>query len=101
MRNMLAFLAALLLTVAGLGWYLGWFTLQTVPGEAGHRNVTVDIDTSKIGADLRDAEQSLEKKLADRANKAAAEKGEKTEKQKLERTPALGSPAVSVPKADR
>jgi hypothetical protein len=68
---MLAFLAAVALTVIGVGWYLDWFKLSSVPAESGHRRLNIDVDTDKIGHDLHDAETKIEKKLADK-NAAAS-----------------------------
>ena len=53
MRNLLAFLAAAALTLIGVGWYLDWFHLQSVPGGSGHRSVTIDIaaDVSRISVE--------------------------------------------------
>src|SRR5437660_10666432 len=53
MRNLLAFLAAAALAVAGLGWYLDWYKFQSTPTSDGHRSITVDIDGKKIGDDVR------------------------------------------------
>jgi hypothetical protein len=53
LRNLLAFLAAAVLTFAGVGWYLDWFKIQTAPAASGHQRVEVDIDASKIGSDLQ------------------------------------------------
>ncbi len=66
MRNMLAFLAAATLTVVGVGWYLDWFKLHSVPAESGHRQLSIDVDTSKITHDIHKAEQKIETKLADK-----------------------------------
>src|SRR5206468_721027 len=49
MRNMLAFLAAVVLTVGGLGWYLDWYKVRSHPAEEGHHNLSIDINTTKIG----------------------------------------------------
>jgi hypothetical protein len=70
MRNLLAFLAAGALTVLGLGWYLGWYHLHSTPAADGHQNVTIDIDAVKVGQDLYKAEQSIQKKLAERGQQA-------------------------------
>jgi hypothetical protein len=64
MRNLLAFLAALLLTVVGLGWYLDWFKFASVTGGDGHRQVTIDINTNKISKDIHHAEEEVQEKLA-------------------------------------
>jgi hypothetical protein len=67
MRNLLAFLAALALTVAGVGWYLDWYRVRSSPAEAGQRSVTVDIDVKKIGSDLIEAEHKVQEKLAEKS----------------------------------
>jgi hypothetical protein len=65
MRNLLAFLAALILTFLGLGYYLDWYRLGTKPASAGHREVTIDINTVKIGKDLEKAEEGVKHKVVD------------------------------------
>jgi hypothetical protein len=74
MRNMLAFLAAMALTVAAVGWYLDWYRVRTTPAPSGQRSVTVDINTEKIGDDFHKAEQKIQQKLAEKIEKANAEK---------------------------
>jgi hypothetical protein len=73
MRNILAFLAALALTVAGLGWYLGWYQVQTKPGGAGHQTLNIDINTEKAARDLHRAKEEVldkgKEKLHDLAEK--------------------------------
>jgi hypothetical protein len=59
MRNLLALLAALLLILGGLGWYLDWFKLKQHPAEPGHNNVSIDINTQKIGQDSQKFEQKV------------------------------------------
>jgi hypothetical protein len=63
MRNLLAFVAAATLTVAGLGWYLDWYRIRSQPAPTGQRSLTIDINTSKIGADIHKGEQGLQKML--------------------------------------
>jgi hypothetical protein len=53
MRNLLAFMAAAVLTFAGVGWYLDWFRIQTAPSASGHQRVEVDIDSNKITSDIQ------------------------------------------------
>jgi hypothetical protein len=53
MKNLLAFLAAVCLTFAATGWYLGWFKVKALPAASGHRSVNVDVDTVKMHDDLR------------------------------------------------
>jgi hypothetical protein len=76
MRNLLAFLAAVALTVAGVGWYLGWFQVRSVPSSGGQRSFTVDVNTQKIGHDFREAEAKVQKKLVEKSrDKPAPGKG--------------------------
>jgi len=74
MRNMLAFLAALVLIFAGLGWYLDWYRLGTSQISEGHRQITIDINTAKIGQDLSKANEKLQNKLADKNKTLTREK---------------------------
>ncbi len=72
MRNLLAFVAALVLTVAGVGWYLGWFEVHSSPQRGGHQRVDIDIDTDKVEGDLKKgSQQALEKgkELLEKARK--------------------------------
>lgn len=81
MRNLLAFLAALTLTLACVGWYLDWYRIRSAPADGGQKSVTVDINTKKIGEDLIKAEQAIQQKLAE---KAKAESEGRTEKKSLD-----------------
>ena len=74
MRNLLAFLAAVTLTVIALGWYLDWFKVHRSPSDTGEPSVTVDFDTRKIEADLEKAEKAIQKKLAEQGKKQAGPK---------------------------
>jgi hypothetical protein len=78
MRNLLAFTAAAALTIAGLGWYLGWYKIHATPAANGHRNVNIDIDidTAKIGDDINRAE----KRILDHASDQAQQTKDKTDK---------------------
>ncbi|MBV8399875.1 MAG: hypothetical protein JOZ17_14210 [Acetobacteraceae bacterium] len=53
MRNLLALLAAGLLAVAGLGWYLGWYHVTSSPAANGHQQISIDLDQKKITTDIR------------------------------------------------
>jgi len=53
MRNLLALLAAVVLVVAGLGWYLGWFHVRATPTGDGHEQISIDVDKKKIAADVK------------------------------------------------
>jgi hypothetical protein len=64
MRNMLAFMALMVLVVGGAGWYLDWFKVRSQPAQApGQRSLSIDINTNKIGTDLHKGEQKLQEIL--------------------------------------
>jgi len=60
MRNLLAFLGAAILTVLVLGWYLGWYNISREPSTSGHSKLEVDINSEKIGQDLKQGEQKVQ-----------------------------------------
>jgi hypothetical protein len=66
MRNMLAFLAAAALTVVGVGWYLGWYRVSSVPTDQGKRSINIELNTTKIDADLRKGENKIHEALEKR-----------------------------------
>jgi hypothetical protein len=59
MRNILALIGAVVLIVAGLGWYFGWYQLGTDPASDGHRKINVDVNTQKIVDDVKKGEQKV------------------------------------------
>jgi hypothetical protein len=63
MRNLLAFLAAGLLTFFALGWFLGWYQISSTSSAEGRRRVNIDLNTAKIGQDLQKGEQKIEQTL--------------------------------------
>jgi hypothetical protein len=64
MRNMLALFGAALLTVVGVGWYLGWYKVRNQPASVpGQHSVNIDINTNKISQDLQQGEQKLQQWL--------------------------------------
>ena len=66
MRNMLAFLAAAALTVVGVGWYLGWYHVSSVTTDQGKRSINIELNTTKINADLRKGEDKIHQALEKR-----------------------------------
>ena len=71
MKNILALIGLVVVLVAGLGWYLGWYELSTQPGADGHRSINVDVNLKKAIED----EQNLQKKLTGAGNKTDDTKG--------------------------
>jgi hypothetical protein len=53
MRNLLAYLAAAVLVLAGVGWYLDWFNFRAVETAPGKKQLNIDIHTDKIQTDLQ------------------------------------------------
>jgi hypothetical protein len=78
MRNLLAFLAAVCVTVAVSGWYLGWYTVETPPAPTGRRNVNIEINTVKIGEDIQRGSEKLQDLLKDTRDKEKAAEKKKT-----------------------
>ena len=77
MRNLLALFSALVLLVAGVGWYRGWYRVQNTPAPAGHHAVNIDIDKDKIGKDLQEGEEELQKVIE---KKLKEDGGKRTDK---------------------
>lgn len=73
MRNMLAFLAACLLTFCCVGYYMNWFQIRTTPATSGEKSFTVDINTKKIGADVLKLNEKVQERLAEKARDGADE----------------------------
>jgi hypothetical protein len=64
MRNMLALFGAALLTVVGVGWYLGWYKVSSQPASVpGQHSVKIDIKTDKINTDLQTGERKIQQML--------------------------------------
>jgi hypothetical protein len=63
MRNLLALFALALLVFAGVGWYLGWYKIQSSPAAEGHHQINVDVDKKKISDDLHRGEEGIHKVL--------------------------------------
>jgi hypothetical protein len=63
MRNLLALAAFVVLVVAGLGWYLGWYQVQRTAANDGHQSFNVDLNTKKIKEDVRTGEDKIHKAI--------------------------------------
>src|SRR5262249_21335341 len=84
MRNLLAFAAAVVLAFLGLGWYLDWYKIQSVPGiTPGQSSYNIEFHQQKITQDVQKGVQRGEQKLEQVMDK----KGTDT------------SPPVAAPKA--
>jgi hypothetical protein len=93
MRNLLALFALVILIFAGLGWYLDWYKIKTEPAAAGHHQVNIDFNGTKIRDDSKkgvlkveeNVQKILDNKLA--PDKANADEGHGT-----------NSPSSTVPR---
>jgi hypothetical protein len=83
MRNLLAFFAGVCLTFVSVGWYLDWYTIETSPAGSGHRNVSIDFNTTKISTDIQHGSARLQGWLA-RQTDAVKESAAATEKVKID-----------------
>ena len=72
MRNILALVGAALVTFAVVGWYRGWYQVETEPGPGGKSEVKIDINGPKIEKDLHQGTQKLENALEKKAQSPAA-----------------------------
>jgi hypothetical protein len=69
MRNMLAFLAALFLTFAGLGAWRDWYTVGGLPAEGARVAFRVEIDGGKVFSDLVQSAKAVSRKINERQAK--------------------------------
>ena len=64
MRNLLALGAAGLIGFAGIGWYLGWYKIESSPTSTG-RHISIDLNTPKIKEDVGKGREKLRDILND------------------------------------
>jgi len=62
-RNLLALAAVLVLAFAGIGWYRGWYKVETEPSTPGHQSVNIDFNRDKIVEDSAKSVKKVEEKL--------------------------------------
>ncbi len=72
MRNMLAFVGAIVVTVGGVGYYLDWYQVRSNPSLTGQRSFNIDINTNKIGDDLHKGTAKVQDVLDKRRQEAEA-----------------------------
>ena len=66
MRNLLALAALVVIGFLGLGWYLGWYKVQSAPTADGHRQIQIDLNTDKIKNDVSKGENKLHDLLTEK-----------------------------------
>jgi hypothetical protein len=52
MRNILALVGAAALTFLIVGWYLGWYQIDRLPGPGGKQSVSVEVHPGKVATDV-------------------------------------------------
>lgn len=77
MRNLLALFALLLLLFVGVGWFLDWYQVKSDPAPTGHQNVNIDINSTKIIADVHKGIQKIEEKKQALATESKDEESNK------------------------
>jgi hypothetical protein len=89
MRNLLAFMMALLLVVAAVGWYLDWFKVKATPAGDGHTAIHIDWNSLRFHQSM----SSWTAKLAEIADKKAKDEESKVEADKKATPEAAKTPA--------
>jgi hypothetical protein len=59
MKNLLALVGAVVVLVAGLGWYLGWYKIGAEKSDPGHPKFNVEVEADKIKADLKKGKETV------------------------------------------
>lgn len=52
MKNLLALAAFVLLLFVAVGYFRGWYNINTAPTDDGHKKVIIDINSQKVKQDL-------------------------------------------------
>ena len=101
MRNLLALFSAVVLLFAGVGWYRGRYRVQQSPAPAGHHAVNIDIDKDKIGKDLQNGEEELQKAIEKRLNESGSKRADKASPDIAPPSPAPNAkPEAKIPRAN-
>ncbi len=81
MRNLLALLSVVTLTLLGAGWYLDWYSVHSLPALPGQRSLHVEVNTSKMGDDLRTGGTKVQEWTAETVKRVQArvQEAKKTE----------------------
>ncbi len=73
MRNLLALLAAGLIFFVIVGWYQGWYRVQSAPSTQGNPSYNVEINKDKITNDLHKGTEKLQETLEKRQSNQPTE----------------------------
>ncbi len=64
MRNVLAGLAALFILFGTLGWFRGWYSVNSPPADPGRFAIRVEVDGGRVGGDVLDVLRWAHRKLS-------------------------------------
>jgi hypothetical protein len=73
MRKLLIFLLVLVVAVAALGYYRGWFQVSTAQGPEGKTENKVVVDPAKVKSDVTGAQ----KRALEAVGKGTSKEGQK------------------------
>jgi hypothetical protein len=63
MRNTLALLAAVVVIVLALGYFLNWYSLVGIESQGGSHRLQIDVNTSKIKSDIDKGKTKLQQTI--------------------------------------
>ncbi len=70
MRNLLALVGALVIGFAGVGWYMGWYTVHFTRTPEGTIHVDGDVNAKKVTEDTSNGAKQVEAFIGSQAQKA-------------------------------
>jgi hypothetical protein len=63
MRNLLALLGAVVVAFAVVGWYRGWYSVQSETDRGGRESVNIEISRERISEDLHKGGERIHEAL--------------------------------------
>ena len=82
MRNLFALLGALVVAFAVVGWYRGWYTVESEAGNSGHESVNIEINRGRINEDLHKGSERIHDALEKGRREEPAKPAETAPKEK-------------------
>jgi len=78
MRNLLAFIAVIVISFGSACYYRGWCSIEALPADPGHSAFRVEIDRLRIARDVMDGARAIQRILATDSRPEADKGAEKT-----------------------
>jgi hypothetical protein len=80
MRNLLAFIAVIVISFSTACYYRGWCYIESLPADPGRTAFRVEIDRLRIARDVMDGARAIQRALATEQREAEkAAEGDKTQ----------------------